>query len=154
MKQLAGYPYHTLKHTHTHMQTERETHTQHFLLTRNTVVAVFHLNEFLNLFVPSPLVKDGNRRRRLPNQLMCQEGERTKWRDKKKSAPSLARSHTQAAGKDGERGDLVSKLDFHRSHLWCIHYSSLNRPELLCLYGWLCIKKLCECTVFLLSPFN
>lgn len=40
----------------THTKKETETHMLHFLFhTRNTVAAVFHLNEFLNLFVPSPL---------------------------------------------------------------------------------------------------
>lgn len=35
--------------------TDRETHTHFLLFTRRTAPAVFHLNEFLSSFLPSPL---------------------------------------------------------------------------------------------------
>lgn len=80
-RQLAAYTYPAPKSTHTHILSSSQ---------ENTVAAVFHLNEFLNLFAPSPLaaafaVEDRKWRRRLPNRLMCQEGEGTKWSDKKET---------------------------------------------------------------------
>lgn len=135
---------HTCAHTHTHTEQKEEASTQkqHFLLlTRNTVAAVFHLNEFLKP-LRSPLLR-GERRKsakkkysRLPNQLMCQEGERTKWSDKKKSGASLAYSSQGKGQTDREKGGFQTSLAQKSS----LVHSSLNRPELFCLRGWLCIK--------------
>lgn len=98
---------HSQIHTHRERERERETHTQHFLLlTRNTVEAVFHLNEFLNLFVPSPLAAASWWKSETEgagcqiNWCVRRERGQNGVIKRKALPPSHTLSHTQAAGKD------------------------------------------------------
>lgn len=146
----------TLPNTHTHSEKERETHTQHFLLlTRNTVAAVFHLNEFLNLFVPSPLAAASwwkTETEGVGCQInWCVRRERGQNGVIKRKAflPSHTDAHRQQ--EKTERGGSASQtwLPQKSSPVHSLFFTQPSRAALP--LGWLCIKNCLSALFFSLA---